>query len=108
VSTVGELWPEAGRREIIAKTRGIVLEGRGDARDIDYMKKIGYDTIGCGRLYETMVFRAGEPCGADRCGGCGLPECIDGSSLDFVGYNKAADAAKGHLAMCKKWAAKRK
>jgi hypothetical protein len=59
------------------------------------------EEIGAGRFYETMVFRAGEPCRARGCG-CGLPE-ISGSEVDMAGYLTAAAAAKGHVAMCQKW-----
>lgn len=59
--------------------------------------------IGCGRKYETMVFRAGEPCAAPKCM-CGLPS-LASSELDFVGYNDARDARIGHMAMCRRWAA---
>ena len=58
----------------------------------------GPETIGYDRLFETMVFKAGEPCSC----GCGLPT-IDGSELDMDGYNDAGAANKGHLAMCYKW-----
>ena len=60
------------------------------------------EEIGCGRTYETMAFLAGEPCKAKGCG-CGLPT-IDGSELDCDGYNNAASATKGHMAMCRKYA----
>jgi len=60
------------------------------------------EEIGCGSFYETMVFRAnGKRCVDPECG-CGLPE-IDGSELDLAGYQKAGEAAKGHLEMCRKW-----
>lgn len=60
--------------------------------------------IGYGRLFETMVFRAGKPCALAECG-CGLPE-ISGSEIDFGAYNKAGDAARGHMKMCRKYARK--
>lgn len=101
VSTVGEYFPDAPIREMFAKHRGIELEGRGDARQVDYMKKIGFEEIGADRLYETMTFKAGKPCDAPDCG-CGLPK-IDGHELDTDGYNDAGAATKGHREMCLKW-----
>jgi hypothetical protein len=102
VSTVGEYVPDEGVREIIAQSRGIVLKGRGDERRTDYMRKIGFEEIGCDRLYETMVFRAGKPCSSAACG-CGLP-AIDGSELDSLSYNTAKAATAGHVELCEKWA----
>lgn len=102
VSTVGEYVPDSEAREIFAECRNVKLKGRGEARLADYMQKIGFEDIGCGRKYETMVFVAGKPCDADGCN-CGLPS-ITGSELDMAGYNDAGAATAGHLAMCKKWA----
>ncbi len=101
VSTVGEYFPDSPVREIYATSRKITLEGKGDARKADYMKRVGYEEIGCGRKYETMVFLAGKPCASKECG-CGLP-AISGSELDFEGYNDARAANAGHLDLCKKW-----
>lgn len=101
VSTVGEYLPSESVREILAKSRGVKIEGRGDARENDYMRKIGYEKIGFDRLYETMVFDAGKPCRLKTCM-CGAPE-IDGSEKDFRGYNTAGEATKGHFEMCLKW-----
>lgn len=99
VSTVGEYLPSEGSREIHAKVRGIKLEGIGDARERDFLKKCGYVEIGCDRKYETMVFKAKKST-ADCCAW----EQVGGSELDFDGYNDAGQAARGHLAMCEKWA----
>ena len=105
VSTVGELLSDLTSREIIASSRGIELEGRGDERRADYMRKIGWEEIGAGRTYETMVFAAGEErCAAEGCG-CGMPIPADWSDLDSDGYNDAGSATRGHYAMCEKWAA---
>ena len=104
VSTVGEYVPDEGVREITARCRGITLEGHGDARLADYMKKIGFEEIGAGRKYETMVFLAGQPCEAKDCH-CGLPE-ISGDELAWRGYNDAGSTAKGHLELCKEYSAK--
>lgn len=60
------------------------------------------EEIGWDRLFETMVFRAGEPC-AGSCG-CGIPG-ISGEEVDMEGYNDRKSATDGHMAMCKKWAA---
>lgn len=58
------------------------------------------EEIGCGRFYETMVFRAGKPCMAKGCG-CGLPS-ISGSELESDGYNDMKSATEGHRALCNK------
>lgn len=109
VSTVGEYWPERGSREIHAKVHAPdwLAANRhllGDTFDTAYFKQFGFETIGCGRTYETMVFRAGATCTRKDCG-CGLPE-ISGSELDFAGYNDAGSAQAGHLRLCRKWASK--
>jgi hypothetical protein len=107
ISTVGEYWPERPSREIHAKYEDLKwLESNGhklgDDFDNAYMKRFGYETIGCDRKYETMVFKAGAMCKAKDCG-CGLPE-IASSELDFEGYNDAGSATKGHMELCEKWA----
>lgn len=105
VSTVGQYFPDSRVREIFAQSIGVKLEGIGDARCADYMKKIGYEEIGFERTYETMVFLAGEPCTANGCD-CGLP-AIKGENLDMAGYNDSGSATKGHMEMCEKWARKK-
>lgn len=50
-------------------------------------------SIGCDRLYETMVFAL------DADG-----DVSEWTELDFAGYNVEGKAAAGHLAMCRKWA----
>lgn len=109
VSTVGEYWPDRQVREIHAQVHDQkwLNENRhlkGDTFDSAYMKKFGFETIGCDRKYETMVFLAGQPCDRKDCG-CGLPE-ISGSELDFGGYNDAKAATEGHYKLCEKWARK--
>jgi len=109
VSTVGELWPERDSREIHARFNDEKwLEKNrhlsGESFDSAYMQRFGYDTIGCNRKYETMVFIAGAPCKAEGCE-CGLPE-ISGSELDFSGYNDAKSATEGHYKLCRKWSKK--
>jgi len=58
--------------------------------------------IGCGRQFETMVFKAGEPCSEIGCM-CGQPR-IDGCGIDMKGYNTAGEAQEGHMLMCNKFA----
>ena len=101
VSTVGELEPDMAVREIKARVRGITLEGMGDARRADAMKKLGWDEIGCGRTYETMVFKATK---APKDEGCCPWRQVSGSSVDFEGYNDAESAREGHMKLCEKWA----
>lgn len=104
VSTVGEYIPDAPVREILAESRGIVLEGKGDYRRASWMKQAGVEQIGFNRTYETMVFRVrlGDVCEVADCM-CGLPQ-IEPTELDMDGYNSAGDAQAGHYAMCEKWA----
>jgi hypothetical protein len=98
VSTVGEWVPDASVRELLAQSNGIVLEGKGDAREADYMRKMGFHEIGAGRRYETMVFAARKA--DDEC--CPW-RMADSTELDFDGYNDAGAARLGHLALCEKW-----
>ncbi len=102
VSTVGEYLPDSAVREVLAKCRGIKLEGKGDSRERDWLSKSGFEKIGLDRLYETMVFRAvtSEYSGFSCCPK--VPET--GNSVDFEGYNLPGDAATGHDKMCLKWA----
>lgn len=100
VSTVGEYFPDEGTREVLAKSRGIKLEGIGDSRRADYMKKIGFEEIGFGRKYETMVFRAAK----SKDSTCCPYEISDFTELDFSGYNDPGVALSGHMELCQKWA----
>ncbi len=93
--------PDEAVREIHCEVRGIVLEGRGDARLADYMQKVGFQEVGFARLYETMVFHAGKPCEATGCA-CGLPELA--GHLETHGYNTSAGAVDGHMDLCSRYA----
>jgi len=107
VSTVGEYWPERPVREIHANIHDPkwLVENRhlkGDYFDAAYMKRFGFENIGCDRKYETFVFRAGKPCDAPDCG-CGLP-AISGDELETLSANDAATAGKNHMTLCRKFA----
>ena len=106
VSTVGELWPERASREIHAKIHDPKwLEEnkhlKGDNFDYAYMRKFGYEDIGCERKYETMVFKAKRT--EHKC--CPW-QMKAGNELDFEGYNDADSAYLGHMKMCVKWSKK--
>jgi hypothetical protein len=106
ISTVGEYWPDRQVREIHAKVHDPEWlsenqHRRGDDFDSAYMQRFGYETIGCDRKYETMVFNVhpGEEC---KCG-CGLPQ-MDYSEIDASVANEAKAAREGHMKLCAKYA----
>lgn len=101
VSTVGEYVPDAPIREIYNESRKLGIEGIGDARLASFIKKNGFEELGFGRTYETMVFKAVK----DKHACC--PFSQSGSDLDMEGYKDADSAYKGHLKMCAKWSKKK-
>lgn len=103
VSTIGEYLPDAPVRKIIAEYRGIKIEGKGDARLADYMKRVGYEDLHIGGWkYETMVF----PCEKRVSKGetCCEYKCSSWTPLDEEWYKKGEDAKSGHYKLCEKWA----
>lgn len=104
VSTVGEYWPDRQVREIHAQVFNMkwLIENKyrlGDDFNYAYMKQFGFDDIGAGRKYETMVFVAVK----DKENQC-CPWKIDASqSVDFLAANQADEATKNHWDLCKKW-----
>lgn len=104
VSTVGEYVPDSATCEILAACRKIVLEGKGNARRVRWLRQNGYEKLGAGDgTYETMVFVAGEPCAIPDCH-CGLPQ-ISGIELHGEWYTTAGDATEGHYRQCLRWSA---
>ena len=104
VSTVGEYWPDRQVREIHAGIHNRTWfdenkHRKGDDFDTAYMKEFGFIEIGLDRKYETMVFKAKKS--AD---GCCPFRILDGTELDFMGYQDGKSAYEGHIKMCKKWA----
>ncbi len=70
-----------------------------------HKEKDGWQEIGSGRLFETMVFKLGGPCDCpEKCGERKVS--TSWSELDFQGYKTPADAVDGHNAMVTKWATK--
>ena len=63
-------------------------------------------TIGAGddAFFETYVFRAGDICDC----GCGEPRIADGREIDGIRSATATEARQQHLAMCRKYTAKRR
>lgn len=104
VSTVGEYFPDAPIREIMAKSRGIKLRGIGDERKHDYLERIGFDEVGIGRLYETMVFKAIR----NAVGCCPWVADTAAGALETAGYADADSAYHGHLNICDIFEVKRK
>jgi hypothetical protein len=103
VSTVGEWLPDSSSWSIYTDSRGVTLEGRGDARRADFLNKVGFIEIGLGR-YETMVFPLSDKrCTVEDCD-CGMPVVSEWSELDTDSYNLRGDAERGHYAMCERWA----
>ena len=76
--------------------------GASEKTEAEYLEKhpLG-DTIGCDRLFETMVFQAGKACDC----GCGMPN-IKGSALDYAPANTRKEARAAHMRLCRKWAEK--
>lgn len=104
VSTVGEWFPDAPVREILAQCEGITLSGRGDERQYDYMKKLGFSDLSPGYKYETMVFKA-RPSYEGSCPCC--PYVVENSDvLDSHRYRTSAIAYDGHLKTCELWGSK--
>lgn len=107
VSTVGEYLPDEGVREIFASSRKIKLEGIGDARRAEYMKKIGYELLHYPDiLYETMVFRAIKATKKDKmC--CPWRIKSGGDDVETSMYKTCEEAMRGHYKLCKKWSQKK-
>lgn len=98
VSTVGEWVPDSLVQAIIYQSRKGGTLPRGDEGENKFLKDIGFQEIGAGRTYETMVF-LGEKHKSDCC-----PWRIaSGVELDTDGYSTADAAARGHMELCKKW-----
>ncbi len=62
------------------------------------MEEFGFEEIGTGRKYETMVFRAVKS--KNKC--CPYKILVN-EEVDMKGYNDADSATIGHNLLCKKW-----
>lgn len=100
VSSVGEYVPTPAVRAIFARSRGIAITAPHDSEmgEAEWIEKSGFEDIGAGRKYETMVFRAGKPCDRADCG-CGLPE-IDGHEIAVAAANERKPATENHHRLC--------
>jgi len=106
VSTIGDYWPERNSREIHAKIYDPKWfeknkDLKGDDFDFAYMEKFGFEEIGLGRIYETMVFKAKKD--NHKC--CPYT-ASDWSEIDFIGYKTIEEATAGHKKLCLKWSKK--
>jgi len=77
---------------IVSTVGEMILEG------IDNEREMGFEEVGSGRLYETMVFKAQKS--KEKC--CPW-EIIVSEQMDMGGYNNAVDAYEGHMKLCEKW-----
>jgi hypothetical protein len=66
------------------------------------VEEIGFEEVGCDRLYETMVFPAMP---STTCACCRFVPANFGE-LDMRGYNDPGDAYRGHLKLCEEWSVK--
>ena len=114
VSTVGEYFPPVDHRRCILESRlkvpfwnwskekinvaKKILGEQGDIFDDLYLREYGYDEIGLGRTYETMVFKARK-----SSLGCCPYIMADCESLWQDGYNSSTEAFEGHNDLCKKY-----
>lgn len=101
VSTVGEYVPDSAVRDIHAEVMKDKPLPKGDDGETEYLRKYGFEEIGYGRTYETMVFKAGKS--KDKC--CPY-KIIVSKEMDAKGYNTAEEAVKGHMKLCEKWSKK--
>lgn len=101
VSTVGEYLPDETVREVHANVRGITLDGVGDERLFDFIKKCGYFDIGVHRKYETMVFHSKKSEEKNQC--CPYLCDIEKGEVDFHGCNDSTEAYENHMRLCNKW-----
>ena len=101
VCTIGEYMPPESMVEIINEVKKLNLQGKGDDREADFLKKNGYEDVSCGNKYESVVYLAGAPCKEKGCL-CGMPE-IAGAVLDGRRYNTAGEATEGHMELCEDW-----
>ena len=104
VSTIGEYLPPESVREIKASSMGVLLEGHGYDRYVDYMKKIGYEGMGSDPeyKYETMVFIAkdNEDTEARKC----CPKTpANYEDIETRRYKTAGEAYEGHIQLCKQF-----
>lgn len=104
ISSIGEYFPDAPVREIIAESMEIELKGRGDMRKADFLKRIGYQEIGYARKYETMVFYASLNENPEH--QCCPYRIESGNEIESCGANTATEAYNNHMKMCEMYAEK--
>lgn len=81
--------------EYIVSTVGDMRISR-TGRDADEKQ----EKIGCDRLYETMVFKAGAACNC----GCGERRIDSGREIDYAPSNSDTEARANHMRLCRKYA----
>jgi len=102
VSTVGEYVPDSEIQIMFALMRENPLTERGDAREAEFLRKFGFEEIGLGRTYETMVFPAKRR--EDPAAQCCPWEIAEITEVEFAAYHDPVSATAGHQALCEKYA----
>lgn len=109
ISTIGEYWPDSQIRKIHAEIHDPKWweenkHEKGDSFDYKYAKHFGFDDIGAGRKYETMVFKAipSSEKGPTHCKACPF-QIESGDNCDGDGYNDPKEAFEGHYKLCEKY-----
>jgi len=86
------------RFRLCTRVGGFLISTVGDLRD----ERTGdAREIGCGRKFETFVFKAGPVCNDPKCD-CGLPT-QGGGEIDSLPANTAGNAQRNHYEMCEKY-----
>lgn len=100
ISTIGEYVPTESVQTSLAELRGEPLTERGDAREVEYLSRFGFEKLGSWGTYETLVFPwSGRVCDTAECA-CGLPSPDAWNEADGKRYDSAKDARAGHYAFC--------
>lgn len=98
VSTVGEYWPDRDVRRVLHSEDKKLLSLCGDQFDAYYRRAYGFEEIGDGRRYETMVFIAEKREKDDyQCCPYYIGEYVQNA---FEAYDTAQKATQGHMKFC--------
>jgi hypothetical protein len=106
VSSIGEYWPPKPVQQIHARVHDLDwyldhVTLLGDEWDAAYHKRFGFEQVGSGRTYETMVFEAESETDPEAM--CCPWRIANGQDKEFIGANDSVSAYQNHMALCEKW-----